>query len=100
LVNYNDDFNQPRTIEQTITIDVMEMMIEPIPEEGMNGEGGLPVDVPTGGEETFWQKVLRFLRGLIGLDSGTPTTPVIEPGMDEIPVEPGNDRPAQPPLKG
>ena len=28
-VNYTDDFNQPRSIEQTLTIDVMEMVIEP-----------------------------------------------------------------------
>lgn len=95
VINYNDDFNQPRTIEQTLTIDVMEMMVEPPPVEGMEGGGnGVPIDVPVVTEETFWQKVLRFLKGLIGLDSGTNTNtpPGIEPGMEgpseQVPAKP------------
>lgn len=77
-VNFTDDFNQPRTFETTLTLDVMEMDMggfepgeEPYP----------PIDGPENWEsppteETFWQKVIRVLKGLIGLDSGTGTSPV------------------------
>lgn len=70
-INYNDDFNQPRTIEQKITINV-EAAMEFTPEPGIEGgetggKPGMPVDVAP---ETFWHKILRFLKGLFGLDSG------------------------------
>jgi hypothetical protein len=77
-VNFTDDFNQPRTFETTLTLDVMEMDMggfepgeEPYP----------PIDGPENWEsppteETFWQKVIRVLRGLFGLDSGIRTAPV------------------------
>jgi len=67
---------------------------------GMGGPGmapggdgtGLPpgVEGGTAGSETFWQKVLRFFKGLIGLDSAqsTPGGPV------QAPIEP------TPPSKG
>ena len=75
-INYTDDFNQPRVYETVLTLDVMEG--EPFPGgeglpqgDGMdmpiNGE--LPSDGNFGGEETFWQKIIRFFRGLLGLDS-------------------------------
>jgi hypothetical protein len=82
-VNYTDDFNQPQTILQTIVVEVQEAPIFEPPVDG--GEGfppdgeGFPVD--SGGEETFWQKVIRFLKGLFGLDSGVQEPPV------EMPVE-------------
>lgn len=86
LINYTDDFNQPRTIEQTIPIEVMESMMPEMPEPGMEiGPDGMPVGpggVMDGGPaapETFWQKVLRFLKGLIGLDSAPPQE--MEPPM-------------------
>ncbi|MBI4926423.1 MAG: hypothetical protein HY835_01565, partial [Anaerolineae bacterium] len=78
VINYNDDFNQPRQIEDTITLTVQEaMIIDPgMGEGGIPGEGApLPVV-----EETFWQKVVRFFKGLFGLDSG-----VTNPGG--LPVE-------------
>ncbi len=69
-INYNDDFNQPRTIEQKITINV-EPAMEFTPEPGIEGaetggKPGMPVDLMP---ETFWHKILRFLKGLFGLDS-------------------------------
>lgn len=88
-VDYNDDFNQPRQLVQTLTLDVQEMFIpeepiEPIP----GGEGGLPEQAP----ETFWQKVVRFFLGLFGLDSARP-----QPAGEDIfyPVEemPGEGEP-------
>lgn len=78
-INYTDDFNQPRLIETTLDVMVEEMPTpEPSMGEGMNGE--MP---PAVVEETFWDKVLRFVKGLLGLDSGKP-----EPGM-ETPVDGG-----------
>jgi hypothetical protein len=68
-VNFTDDFNQPQQVTQTLTVEVMEAPpMEPIPNEGIPpGEPGF--EGPAG-PETFWQKVVRFFRGLIGLDSG------------------------------
>lgn len=79
-INYTDDFNQPRTITQTLTVEVMEMPTPEVPTDGF------PIEPPPPVEETFWQKVLRFLRGLIGLDSAEPTPAPVMPG-EEIPPE-------------
>jgi hypothetical protein len=68
-VDYTDDFNQPQVITKTISIDVQEAPVIEPPPDGSAGEGGIP---PVSSTETFWQKVLRFVRGLIGLDSGQP----------------------------
>jgi hypothetical protein len=72
-IDYLDDFNLPQVITKTLSIDVQEMMMpEPVTPEpgapGMNsipGEAGAPM-----GPETVVQKLWRFVRGLIGLDSG------------------------------
>jgi hypothetical protein len=108
-VNYTDDFNQPRIFEVQIPLEVMEMG-EP---EGNPGMGpGMPGEIPPGGfppegvpgengwespsgPETFWQKVLRFFKGLLGLGSGQkdeemlvygPEGPLPEDGLDMIEV--------------
>jgi hypothetical protein len=80
-VDYLDDFNQPQRITQTLQVEVME------PEEGMvvnGGEGGtgVPMEPTLPAPETFWQKVVRFFKGLFGLDSGT-EVPEIEPVIPE-----------------
>ena len=80
-VSYTDDFNLPRVINQVLSVEVME---NPIIEEPFPGEteGGFPPEggfLPPAGEETFWQKVLRFFKGLVGLDSA--------PAQPEVPVE-------------
>jgi hypothetical protein len=93
-VDYTDDFNQARQVSKTLMIDVLEFIIpeEPFPNEG--DPGFPPVETP----ETFWQKVWRFLLGLLGLDSGKP-----QPGQDgeippgEFPVDSGE---VVPPIKG
>jgi len=73
-VAYTDDFNQPQIISQVVSVEVMDAPpIDPGFEPGMGpGEnpGGYPPEV---GPETLWQKVLRFLAGLVGLDSARPT---------------------------
>lgn len=91
-VSYTDDFNQPQIIVQTIVVDVQDAPIIEPPIDG--GEGfpsdgeGFPPDPST--PETFWQKVIRFLKGLFGLDSG-----VQEPALEQ-PFEsfPGDSNPA------
>jgi hypothetical protein len=79
-IAYTDDFNQPRTIEQTLKIDVQPAMeITPEPTDA----SGMPIDVNQSQPETFWQKVGRFFKGLFGLDSG-PTQPT---GTEAAPTE-------------
>lgn len=83
-INYSDDFNQPREIVQTMTVDVQDIPMEPTMVPGTEGspDGGIPVAQP----ETFWQKVVRFFRGLFGLGSAQETpTPI--PGMEPTPTE-------------
>lgn len=72
IINYTDDFNQPRTIEHILTVDVQEAMVEPFPPD----ENGVGIPMPV--VETFWDKVLRFFKGLLGLD-GAPPQPQIQP---------------------
>ena len=87
-IDYTDDFNEPRTITRQLEIEVMEME-EPIIEPGMEGGGGGGEVFPTPVEETTLQKVWRFLRGLLGLDSAPPSNgdpgivPGPEPGIEE-----------------
>ncbi len=88
-INYTDDFNQPREIEQKL----------------VGGGDAMPWRCPSWNPahcppmrsfaepETFFQKVLRFFRGLFGLDSAAPqpeitsgvtpdeTKPIYGPGL-------------------
>ncbi len=69
-IDYTDDFNQPRMIEKELKIMVEEGFSEPTPDPN------LPMDpsmVPAT-EETFLQKLWRFLLGLLGLDSAPPAS--------------------------
>jgi hypothetical protein len=94
-VGYTDDFNQPQAITETLTVEVME---EPIFEPPIDGGEGFPPDggfpepgVGEGGmatEETFLQKVWRFIAGLLGLDSG-----IQQPEQEEFPVFPEEEFP-------
>ncbi len=86
-IEYTDDFNQAQTITRTVTIEVQEAPpVDPGLEGGIPGPGGVlepgmdpgmgpDVGMPQGpGEpETLMQKVWRFVRGLLGLDSGQDT---------------------------
>lgn len=87
-VNYTDDFNQPRVYETVLTLDVMESApmeemnpggLEDMGDPGISsGETFMPGDEGMPVQETFWQKVGRFFKGLLGLDSGSSSndTPV------------------------
>ena len=78
-INYTDDFNTSRTISKTLTVNVVEMQVEPGADGNSSGNGG---EVPVMQTETFWQKIVRFFLGLFGLDSSSTS------GNQSIPVEP------------
>ena len=59
-VHYLDDFDQAQVVTEKLTLEVEEPVEAP-PE----GEGAPEEEQ----EETFWDRVLRFLRGLLGLGS-------------------------------
>ncbi|MBE9470871.1 MAG: IPT/TIG domain-containing protein [Chloroflexi bacterium] len=58
-VYYLDDFEQPQVVTQTLAVQVEE------PPEAPPGTGEESQEQ----EENFWDKVLRFLRGMLGLGS-------------------------------
>jgi hypothetical protein len=90
-VDYVDDFNEQQVIQQELTVDVLEA--EPIPEDfgGGGGGGGAVFEPEVAQPESFWDQVLRFLRGLLGLDSApTEAAPIEEfPSEGPIQVVPG-----------
>lgn len=97
-INYLDDFNQPRTITKTLEIEVQEGFVEPTPDPSFNGGGGGgggEFPIPT--EETALQKVWRFILGLFGLDSSTPSN---NGGASEVPVPEGPSGPVVVPSGG
>jgi hypothetical protein len=85
IIDYTDDFNQSRTLNRTLQIEVMEGMEEPVLEPGAEGGGGEGFPVPQ--EENTLQKVWRFVLGLLGLDSAPPSNgdpgTVPGPGIEE-----------------
>lgn len=96
-IDYTDDFNQARTITDTLSLEVMEMPLEVIPDpsqEGgaMEGGGFEPGTV----EESFMRKAWRFVLGLLGLDSAPPTDS--QPAVPEgVPFpDPGGEPPVGP----
>ena len=92
-VNYTDDFNQQRVIVQNMPVEVIEM---PAPEPMPTDPSGLPQDGGNStGNETFWQKIVRFFKGLFGLDS-SPSTPETPGGEVPIEPQPGEGKPGQP----
>lgn len=99
-IDYTDDFNQLQVITRTLSVEVQEM-IQPEPGAGGGGGsmGGGGESIPPSMPETFLQKLWRFVKGLIGLDSSVPTPapggvppgevpPVKEPGVP-VPVPAG-----------
>jgi hypothetical protein len=57
-IRYLDDFDQPQVVTKTLMVDVEEPVASASGEEESQEQ-----------EETFWEKVLRVLRGLLGLGS-------------------------------
>ena len=81
-IDYTDDFNQPRTITKTMSVEVMDAGFQPTPEPGTSGDGSV---IPPS-SDTFWQKIWRFILGLFGLDSGNSSG--TQPGGSTGPVVP------------
>ena len=77
LIDYLDDFNEPQQLTQTLSVDVLDASF---PEGGGGGGGGFEGPIVETPPETFWDKLVRFLRGLLGLDSSAP-----QPAPTEIP---------------
>jgi hypothetical protein len=99
-IDYIDDFNQARTLERTLEVEVMEAMIDPSMDPSINGGGGggefIDGGFPSPAEETVWQKIWRFILGLLGLDSSRQSST----DSGGVPPE-GEVMPAQPiPGKG
>jgi len=96
-INYTDDFNQAQVITRTLAVQVEEMIApEPIPGEGMQDGSGEPILEQQ--PETWWQKLVRFIKGMLGLDSSTPQQPG-EPLPEEMPpsdIPQGVPAPARP----
>jgi hypothetical protein len=85
-VDYTDDFNRPQTITQALTVEVQEApVMDPGMGPSMDPGAGSPPEL---GTETVWQKALRFLRGLVGLDGGNPQQ-VNTPAPGEGPIMEG-----------
>jgi hypothetical protein len=86
-VDYVDDFNEAQVIQQTLNLEVIEA--EPIPEfeGGGGGGGGVDFGPEVTEPETFWDKALRFLRGLLGLDSAPPESAPLEGPPSEEPIQ-------------
>lgn len=66
-VDYVDDFNQPQVITKTLTVEVLDA---PIIDPGFPGGEGGGFEPPPAEPESLWQKILRFISGLLGFDSG------------------------------
>ena len=94
-IEYTDDFNEPRTIESKLEVEVMEgMSEEPGIDPSMGGGGGAG-EMPVIREETSLQKVWRFVLGLFGLDSAAPSGGEQVPPGTEVPapqVKPGTGK--------
>jgi hypothetical protein len=82
-VDYTDDFNEQRRITQTITVEVLDMPSWE-PPDGGNGGPFEPVPQP---ELTLWQRFVRFLRAMFGLDTGQPAGPGMGPGQEGPPID-------------
>jgi len=97
-IDYTDDFNQPQQVSKVITLDVLEAPVfEPMPEGEPGVDGGF---MPEPVVETFWQKLARFVKGLIGLDSAQVATPGEMFPMEPMPVDGGVEVMPGKPMKG
>jgi hypothetical protein len=87
-VDYTDDFNAPQTITHTLTVTVLEP--GPVGPDNGGGDGGGPIEPPVTPPESLWDKLMRFLRGLLGLDSAQPGNVGTPVPSDGKPVDGGD----------
>ena len=84
-VDYIDDFNQPQTLTETLTVEVTDM---PTPEPGSFPGGSEPPSVEP---ESLGQMALRFIAGFLGFDSAPPQPSFgggSSGGVEVVPVGP------------
>ena len=81
-VDYIDDFNQPQTLTEVLSVEVLD-----IPTPDPNVGGGPGGEFPPSEPETLTDMILRFLGGLLGLDSAPPQNSAI-PVEAEVQVAP------------
>ena len=87
-IDYIDDFNEPRTIEKRLDVEVLEAFVEEFVDPSMSGGEGGDFLIE---EESTLHKIFRFIKGLLGLDS---SWPVWQPpggggaGLEAVPVQP------------
>jgi hypothetical protein len=74
-VDYIDDFNQPQSIVETLTVEVTDI---PTPEPGLNPGGEFP---PPTEPESAGQLFLRFIAGFLGFDSAPPQSVAVFNGI-------------------
>lgn len=90
-IDYTDDFNQSRTVTKTLEITVEEAFIDPSLDPSQGGGGEIVLE-----EETFFQKVWRFILGVLGLDSAPPASGggIAEPVPDQqmVPIPSGGGK--------
>jgi len=60
-INYLDDFNQPQVVKETLTFEVEEEAVISSSEAGETSSEE--------GNDSFWERLLRIIRGLFGLGS-------------------------------
>lgn len=91
-IDYNDDFSQPRVFTKSLKVTVESAPPTPDPAsmQGMEDAGMMSDAQP----ETFWQKVVRFFKGLFGLGSDSPSGP-LETAPGEMPPD---NKPVEKPL--
>lgn len=85
FINYTDDFNQLRTYEQILSVEIQPAPVFETPPVEGEGSWEQP-EIPQ--ETSFWSKIWRFIKGLLGLGSGSeasPPKPVEEPMPDMMP---------------
>ena len=85
-IHYIDDFSKARTFRKELAI----LMLPPPTPIPMDENSQLQE------QETFWDQIIKFLRGLFGLETAPPPQ---EPPMQEIPIEGlGGAQPIQSPI--
>lgn len=96
IIDYTDDFNQPRTLTRKLHVEVEEPFIDPTLDPSLDpslgGGGGMPMVT----EETFLQKIWRGILGLLGLDSAPSNNSIPSEGPifegEPIQVPPGGGK--------
>jgi hypothetical protein len=81
-IDYVDDFNQARSITKMLEVEVEELVSEESPDDA-GGNGGLEEPAP----ESIWQKIKRFILGLLGLDSSPSSDGETVPAGGEVIIE-------------